>query len=153
MRATLRTKLVRMAWSQLPDDVRTFVLDRVFVPPACVCTSWAAHRRTWLVRAERPLRRLQRTFRERARTCQQINDDVNGAALLTHAMLLRMYMVHYPFEYLQRWPDLAKRKCPHLTDAQACALRRLPPSTQRTRRHVRDVLTALTLEQIMYVGW
>lgn len=72
---------------------------------------------------------------------------------MSHGDTVRMYLVHYPFEYLQRWPDLALRKCPGLTPAQRRHLEALPPALERTRRDVRGVMCALTVEQIQYVGW
>lgn len=72
---------------------------------------------------------------------------------ISHGDTVRMYLVHYPFEYLQRWPDLALRKCPGLTPAQRRHLEALPPALERTRRDVRGVMGALTVGQIQYVGW
>ena len=82
-----------------------------------------------------------------------MGDDDEEGPTTSHADTVRMYLVHYPFEYLQRWPDLALRKCPYLTDTQRLCLSTLPPTTTRTRRDVRTALRALTVDQIRYVGW
>ena len=94
---------------------------------------------------------IQAAYRGR-RARYAVTDERYGLSL-SHGDMVRMYLVHYPFEYLQRWPDLALRKCPGLTPAQRRHLKALPPTLERTRRDVRDVMCALTVEQIQYVGW
>lgn len=71
----------------------------------------------------------------------------------SHSHIVRNYILYYPMYFLQRWPDLALRKCPELQDAQRQCIESLPPTTQRTRRDVRNVLYSLNPYQIRYVGW
>ena len=117
--------------------------------PAGVCKAWDETRRSW---RHALATRIQAAYRGR-RTRYEMGDDEEGGPTITHADVVRMYIVHYPFEYLQRWPDLARRKCPHLTEVQHQCLGALPPAEQRTRRDVRDVMHVLTVAQIRYVGW
>lgn len=71
----------------------------------------------------------------------------------SHKRLVRNYILYYPMYYLQRWPNLALRKCPQLQETQRQCIESLPPTTQRTRRDIRHVLLSLTSYQIQYVGW
>ena len=116
-----------------------------WLPPG-VCKAWEETRRNWL---HALAIRIQAAYRGR-RNRYETNE---AGPRMSHADVVRMYIVHYPFEYLQRWPDLARRKCPHLTEAQHQRLSTLPLAEQRTRRDVRDVLCVLTAAQIRYVGW
>lgn len=118
----------------------------ITVPPAGVCRAWDVERRRWRTRAASRVQRAYRVRRARYLVASEADDPV-------HAMMLRMYMVDYPFEYLQRWPDLAARKCPGLTTEHRAALAQLPTAEARTRRHVRSIMARLTVDQIMYVGW
>ena len=97
---------------------------------------------------------IQAAYRgRRARYAVTVERCDRNELSLSHGDTVRMYLVHYPFEYLQRWPDLALRKCPGLTPAQRQHLEALPPTPERTRRDVRGVMCALTVGQIQYVGW
>ena len=71
----------------------------------------------------------------------------------SHTCIVRNYMLYYPMYFLQRWPDLALRKCPELQDGQRQCIESLPSTNQRTRRDVRNVLYSLNTYQIQYVGW
>jgi len=135
----------------LPLDLVDVIGGQYAVPwlPAGVCKAWDETRRNW---RHALATRIQAAYRGR-RTRYETGDDDEGGPTMSHTDVVRMYLVHYPFEYLQRWPDLARRKCPHLTEAQHQRLDALPPAEQRTRRDVRDVMRVLTVAQIRYVGW
>ena len=116
--------------------------------PAGVCKHVDETRRA---RRCRQATRIQAAYR--GRRARYAAEEGRNGARMSHGDTVRMYLVHYPFEYLQRWPDLALRKCPDLTPAQRRHLEALPSTLERTRRDVRGVMCALTVGQIQYVGW
>ena len=119
--------------------------------PAGVCKQWDNTRHAW---RHQQVTRIQALYRgRRARYDKSVRYDMDNWGHGCHADMVRMYLVYYPFEYLQRWPDLARRKCPDLTAAQRQHLETLPPAPERTRRDVRGVMCALSVGQIQYVGW
>lgn len=138
----------------IPNDLPLHLVDQIgsnyavhWLPPG-VCKKWDETRRVW---RHQQVTRIQALYRGR-RARYDMYDWGHGSQL-SHADTVRMYLVHYPFEYLQRWPDLARRKCPQLTATQRQHLDALPPAPERTRRDVRGVLCALSVTQILYVGW
>ena len=130
----------------LPPDVSRYLYRDIVVAfiPAGVCKTFDLYRKAWF---DKHITRIQRMYRKRIQVYQ------NSDSMDTLDMYIRMYMIYYPYYFLQRWPDLALRKCRDLTPAQKKLLLALPPTTKRTKRHVRDIFQQMTLSQIMYVGW
>ena len=72
---------------------------------------------------------------------------------VTHRLLVRAYLVHYPPELLMRFPELLARKCAAWLSADhAAALDALPPAHARTKRDVRAALGKLPSALVWYAG-
>jgi hypothetical protein len=129
----------------LPMEVLRAISDAaVIYVPTGVCKDWETRRAAWW-----HVTSIQRAYRLRIRHSKALWSSAHP----TQDALLRMYTVDYPFEFLQRWPDLAARKCPGLSTLQRNTIQSLPLPKCRTRRQVREIMSTLTVSQIMYVGW
>ena len=120
--------------------------------PCYVCKTWYKIKQQRLMHVIR----IQRKYREwRAfyeSSLAETHDDY-GVYHQSRNVLIRMYMLFYPIKFLRGWPDLAYKKCPHMTEEQRTLCTNLPPRPNRTRRDVRNVMLAMDANQIMYVGW
>ena len=138
-----------MSLSHLPHHIIQIIANYgIHWLPTNVCKSWKSIKHIfWTMHATR----IQLAYRNRRDWYNA--DSHDDVLIMSHANLMRMYLVHYPFEYLQRWPNLALVKCPDITELQHKKILSLPTTTQRTRRDLRDLLLSLTVAQITYVGW
>ena len=130
----------------LPSDVMNHLHRDFLVPfiPAGVCKEWNIYRCEWQNNHAKRIQRLYRIWIQFYKKAEYYH---------TIQTLIRMYMVHYPIYFLQRWPDLAMRKCSNMTQVQRDYCNSLPPTEERTKRHIRDLMQTMDISQIMYVGW
>ena len=110
---------------------------------AGVSKSWHETHKRHVAKAATKIQAYYRMYRGKHKT----------ADWYSHSHIVRNYILYYPMYFLQRWPNLALRKCPQLQEHQRQCIESLPPTTQRTRRDVRNVLYSLNPYQIRYVGW
>ncbi len=72
---------------------------------------------------------------------------------LTNEQASRVYLTHYPTEYLLRLPDFVAKKA--RPDLVTWVDSNIPPPEMRTRRDVRNffVKSGVRYEDVVYAGW
>jgi hypothetical protein len=144
--------MTRSLPSEILNDVYEKYALHLSPSPSYVCKTWY---KTKQQRLENVIR-IQRAYRKWRvfydKTLEETHGDYDTFHLPRN-VVIRMYMLFYPIHFLRGWPDLALKKCPNMTDEQRALCTNLPSRPNRTRRDVRNVMLAMDVHQIMYVGW